>query len=92
MNVNLPAINKESIQGIVITRQGKGRFEEKINKSIDPVNGTYYHFSGQDVILDTDKDVDDIALKENNISITPLRFDLTDMTMIEELKRWNLEK
>ena len=92
LNVNVPAVKKNQIQGIVITRQGSGRFEETMEKRIDPTNRTYYWYSGRDVILDKEKDVDDIALRENKVSITPIRYDLTDMQMINELKSWGLEK
>jgi 5'-nucleotidase len=92
LNVNVPAVKRNEIQGIVITRQGSGRFEESVEKRVDPTNRTYYWFSGRDVILDKEKDVDDIALRENKVSITPIRYDLTDMQMIGELKKWGLER
>jgi 5'-nucleotidase len=92
LNVNVPAVKRDEIQGVVITRQGSGRFEETVEKRIDPTNRTYYWYSGRDVILDIEQDVDDIALRENKVSITPIRYDLTDIQMISELKKWGLEK
>lgn len=92
LNVNVPSVKRNEIRGIVITRQGRGRFEESIEKRIDPTNRTYYWFSGRDIILDTEDDVDDIALRKNKVSITPIRYDLTDNEMIPKLKSWGLEK
>ena len=92
LNVNVPSVKREDIRGIVITRQGRGRFEESIEKRVDPTNRTYYWFSGRDIILDTDNDVDDIAIRENKVSITPIRYDLTDKKMMQTLKQWGLEK
>jgi 5'-nucleotidase len=91
LNVNVPAVKRDDIKGTVITRQGNGRFEESVEKRVDPTNRTYYWFSGRDVIPDTDKDVDDIALREKKVSITPIRYDLTDLKMMQELKSWGLE-
>jgi 5'-nucleotidase len=91
LNVNVPAVKSDDIKGIVITRQGNGRFEESIEKRVDPTNRTYYWFSGHDVVVDTDKDVDDVALRENKVSITPIRYDLTDLKMMKKLRSWGLD-
>jgi 5'-nucleotidase len=91
LNVNVPAVRSEDIKGIEITRQGNGRFEESVEKRVDPTNRTYYWFSGHDIVLDTEKDVDDVALRENKVSITPIRYDLTDLKMLNELRGWDLE-
>jgi len=38
LNVNVPPLKENEIKGIVITRQGKGRFEEFFDKRVDPTN------------------------------------------------------
>lgn len=40
--------------------------------------------------LDTDADVDDVAVSMNKVSVTPIHIDMTNYTMLEELKKWNL--
>ena len=90
LNVNVPPVKPDEIDGIVITRQGRGRYEEFFDKRIDPMNRTYYWLSGKRKILDSDNDVDDVVIGQNKVSVTPIRYDLTDMSMLEELKKWNL--
>jgi 5'-nucleotidase len=92
LNVNVPAVKTEQIEGIVITRQGKGRFEEYYDKRVDPTNRTYYWLAGKSMNPDYEEDVDDVVLTQNKVSITPIRYDLTDRSMVEKLKTWGIEK
>lgn len=90
LNVNIPALHKKEIKGIKITRQGKGRYEEAFEKRIDPMNRTYYWLGGKRVFLDTDEDVDEVAIQDRYVSITPLQYDLTNYKMLDRLKKWDL--
>lgn len=92
LNVNVPPLKAEDIEGIVITRQGKGRYEEFFDKRIDPNNRTYYWLAGKRMNIDYDDDVDDVVIRNRKVSITPVRYELTDINMLQELKRWNIEK
>jgi 5'-nucleotidase len=47
LNVNVPPLKPDEIEGIVITRQGKGRYEESFDKRTDPNNRTYYWLTGK---------------------------------------------
>lgn len=91
LNVNIPALPKEQITGIKITRQGRGRYEEFFEKRIDPMNRTYYWLGGKRLFLDTDEDIDEVATQNGYISVTPLQYDLTDYKMINRLKEWGLK-
>jgi broad specificity polyphosphatase/5'/3'-nucleotidase SurE len=42
------------------------------------------------VTTDTDPSTDQIAVKENYISISPIRYDLTDEAMVEAMKEWGV--
>jgi len=92
LNVNVPALKEEEIEGIIITRQGKGRYEEFFDKRVDPFNRTYYWLSGKRMMLDSDKDIDDVVVTQNKVSITPVSYELTNMDMLQKLKSWNIEK
>ena len=91
LNINVPAVPKEEIQGMVITRQGKGRYEEAFDKRIDPNNRTYYWLTGKRMILDQGDNIDDLVVMENKVAITPIRYDLTDYDFLKELSKWNLD-
>ena len=92
LNVNVPAVKPEEIRGVVISRQGKGRFEEFFDKRVDPTNRVYYWLAGKRMHLDSDPDVDDVVVTENKVSITPIRYDLTDIEMLARLKEWGIER
>ena len=92
LNVNVPALKPEEIEGIVITRQGKGRYEEFFDKRVDPYNRTYYWMSGKRMNLDHEDDIDDVVIRHNKVSITPIRYDLTDTDMLQKLYHWDIKK
>lgn len=92
LNVNVPALKEDEINGIVITRQGKGRYEEFFDKRVDPFNRTYYWLSGKRMMLDSDPDIDDVAVTQNKVSITPISYELTNMDMLQKLKSWDIER
>ncbi|HHY75494.1 MAG TPA: 5'/3'-nucleotidase SurE [Firmicutes bacterium] len=87
VNVNVPAISKESIAGVAITRLGVLVYKDAINKREDPLGRQWYWISG--VVVDNGEvnDTDICAIRRNLISITPLRVDLTDLSGIENLSR-----
>ena len=92
LNVNVPPLLPDEIEGIVITRQGKGRYEEFFDKRIDPNNRTYYWMTGKRMDLDHDDDIDDVVIRHKKVSITPVRYELTDTDMLQKLQLWNIEK
>jgi 5'-nucleotidase len=91
LNVNVPPVKKSEIEDIVITRQGKGRFEEFFDKRIDPTNRTYYWYSGKNMIYDSDDDIDDVVIMKKKVSITPIKYNLTDMQMLGTLRKWDIK-
>jgi 5'-nucleotidase len=92
LNVNIPAVKSHEIRGIVVTRQGKARFEEFFDKRVDPTNRVYYWLAGKRLDLDKEEDLDDVVVQSNKVSITPIRYELTDPVMLQELKNWGIER
>jgi 5'-nucleotidase len=90
LNVNVPAVSPERIAGIRITRQGKSTWEDTFDVRRDPANREYFWLTGRMVTTDTDPSNDQIAIKENYISISPIRYDLTDAAMVEAMKEWGV--
>jgi 5'-nucleotidase len=92
LNVNIPNMPLEEISGIRISRLDLEFFPEYIEKRIDPRNRRYY-WQGCDA-LPTGKsiDIDGTALCENFISITPIKCDQTDYTVLENMKSWKIPK
>jgi 5'/3'-nucleotidase SurE len=88
LNVNIPNISKDKIKGVKITKQFSGDFEEHYEKRADPRGIAYYWLAGtgwpKEDVIGTDMH----ALKDGYISITPLRYDLTDNAFLTEVESW----
>jgi 5'-nucleotidase len=92
LNVNIPDLSLKKIEGVRICRQGTEVYSEYIDKRVDPRNRTYY-WQGCDSQTSIDNsDTDDVFLYRNYISITPIKCDMTDYSVLEELKRWGIKK
>jgi 5'-nucleotidase len=92
LNVNVPPLKSGEIKGVAITRQGQARFEESFDKRVDPTNRVYYWLTGKRLYLDKEDDLDDVVIQQQKVSITPIRYDLTDPVMLTELKKWEIEQ
>jgi 5'-nucleotidase len=88
LNVNIPAIPEADICGTVVTRLGIRRYKDLFEKRIDPRGKTYYWLSGVVVEEEAEPDTDIQAIRDNYITITPLKYDLTLATAIPDLKTW----
>ncbi len=88
LNVNIPNIPKNKIKGVKITKQFSGDFDEHYEKRTDPRGVAYYWLAGtgwpKEDVIGTDMH----ALKDGYISITPLRYDLTDKAFLTEVESW----
>ncbi len=91
LNVNVPAVPQEEIRGVRMTRQGKGGYTTAFDKRNDLHNRTYYWQGGKHNQIDSGLDVDDSALMENYISVTPVRYDLTNHAFLKDLQAWQLQ-
>ncbi len=86
LNVNVPAISKDKIQGVSITRQGTSRFIERFERRTDPRGNRYYWLTGEKFIENGNNENDSVALKNQRITITPIHYDLTAERELERLK------
>ena len=88
LNVNVPACK---IKGVKITKQGSTPIIETLEKRIDPRKRAYYWLTGEVINIKGEKDTDILALKEGYVSITPIKYDMTNHGFINELKNWKVE-
>ncbi len=86
LNVNIPALPPEEIQGVSITRQGTSRFIERFERRTDPRGNRYYWLAGEKFIENGNRENDSVALKNQRITITPIHYDLTAERELERLK------
>jgi len=88
LNVNFPdpAID---VKGIKICRQSDCKFNVTFEKRHDPRGLDYYWQGGDMDHSDPDSETDVHALKKGFITITPIRYDLTDYKFLDDLKSWS---
>lgn len=86
LNVNVPFCDSHEIRGMKVTRQGNQYFKDEFEKRTDPRGRTYYWMKG--IIIDKDEELefDGKAVRENYISITPIQFNMTHESYMDELK------
>ncbi len=90
-NVNLPDLPQDEIKGTRITSLGVRRYQNSFEKRVDPRGKTYYWLAGELIKKENEGDNTDVkAVEMGFISITPLKFALTDNQMMETLKSWDI--
>jgi len=87
VNVNIPAVPKEEIKGIRITRLGSRRYENMFEQHVDPRGRTFYWLGGDVIEEEQEPDSDVAAVNANYVSVTPIHFDLTDYRLIKQFKK-----
>jgi 5'-nucleotidase len=90
LNVNIPAVPEEKISGVRVTRQGNSSWEDTFDVRRDPAGREYFWLTGSMAIKDTDPETDQIAVRDNFISVTPIHYELTDLVLLERMKHWSL--
>ncbi|MFC1809096.1 5'/3'-nucleotidase SurE [Candidatus Omnitrophota bacterium] len=87
VNVNIPAIDPQTIKGIAVTNQADSYFDEwfiKVDNNGKDTPALVLH--GEMILRKPDELNDSNALKNGYVSVTPLRIDLTDHDLMEKTK------
>lgn len=83
LNVNAPA---GALKGIKWARQANSRYVEEFEGRVDPQNRSYYWMTGKFQLLDED-DQNDIAILDKGFAaVTPIQYDLTAYSLMNDLK------
>jgi 5'-nucleotidase len=92
LNVNVPAVPEDQISGVLVTKQGNSKWDDTFDVRRDPANREYLWLTGRMLVTDTEMDTDQIAVRNRYVSITPIRYDLTDREMRERMESWGVER
>ena len=87
MNLNFPNCKPEEVRGIAVTAQGKLDFGINVEKRSDGRGLPYYWLKFDSRKGDFRDGTDIHALKENRISVTPLKLDLTDYDLLDRIQK-----
>lgn len=89
LNVNFP--DSSSYAGVKVCRQANGQWINEWGAHNHPNGGQWYWLTGSFECKDTAADADRVALDNNYATITPTRIDVTDYSLLESMKEWNLD-
>jgi 5'-nucleotidase len=92
LNVNIPPIAFEEINGIKICRQSDANWDENFDERVDPNGNKYYWLTGVFKNYDNGEDTDLWALSNNYVSIVPVQYDLTSYKAMDNIRSWGEKK
>ncbi len=89
LNVNVPNADEAMIRGVVVSKMGSSVFVDEFRK-INEVGGVVAYKNVGDTLIHSPEgdDWDDLVLRQNKVSVTPLHYDLTHHHFLEELRKW----
>jgi 5'-nucleotidase len=85
LNVNIPNLDWEAIQGISLTRQGIRYYANEVIERQDPRGRPYYWIGGAYEGFEPDDKSDCQALQEGKIAVVPLTIDATHQSFYSDL-------
>lgn len=85
-NINVPPLKKEEIKGWRYTIQGKSKYLDTFEKRVDPRGNTYFWLTGERINIEYGEDCDDFWVSQGYVSVTPIKYDLTDYEIFNKLK------
>ena len=88
LNVNVPPIPLEVMKGFRLMRQGMAGFRDVYERRLDPRGKAYYWLDGSGFRAEEAEDSDDYGVKAGYVTVTPLRYDLTDYEFLEAADSW----
>jgi len=88
-NVNIPSLELGPPRGVRVLPQGLVRYQERYQRRTDPRGRTYF-WTLPDLVQPVDTAVNDVTgLKEHFITVTPLRYDMTDTEILRTMQEWD---
>lgn len=88
LNVNVPDVPLSALRGTVVTRLGKRHKAEPVVKASTPRGDTVYWIGAAGPAADAGPGTDFHAVAANQVSITPLRIDLTHTGQTRKVEQW----
>jgi 5'-nucleotidase len=88
LNVNVPDLPPDAIQGVEVTRLGKRHKAEGVVKTVNPRGHTVYWIGAAGEAQDAGPGTDFFAVASGRVSVTPLQMDLTHQQQISIVKEW----
>jgi 5'-nucleotidase len=91
LNVNIPAVPMDELQGYELTRLGRRHVAQPVETAVSPRGETVYWVGPPGGQREAGPGTDFHALNQSRVSVTPLQVDLGDSDGFQEVGPW-LEK
>lgn len=88
LNVNVPDIPYNALQGTVVTRLGKRHKAEPVVQLKTPRNETVYWVGAAGLPYDGGEGTDFYAVANHKVSISPIQVDLTNHAQLTDINDW----
>ena len=88
LNINIPDVNYDSIEGYEVTRLGNRHKSEPAIETHDPKGRKVYWVGEVGAERDAGKGTDFYAIRKNKVSITPMHIDLTKHQFLSTISNW----
>ena len=88
LNINVPDIEYQKLEGIEVTRLGRRHKAEPVIKSKSPRGENLYWVGAAGAAQDAGKGTDFYAIQHNRVSVTPLQIDLTRYDQLDLITSW----
>lgn len=88
LNVNVPDVAHETLDGVEVTRLGKRHKAEPVIKAVTPRNQTVYWIGAAGGAQDAGPGTDFHAVDSHRVSVTPLQIDLTHQQHTGMVRAW----
>jgi 5'-nucleotidase len=88
LNVNVPDVPYEQLQGMEVTRLGKRHKAEPVIKSSNPHGQPVYWVGAAGQAQDAGEGTDFFVISQRRVSITPLQIDLTQYSQLDAVRSW----
>ncbi|HEX9269700.1 MAG TPA: 5'/3'-nucleotidase SurE, partial [Candidatus Limnocylindria bacterium] len=89
LSVNVPALPREQITGVEVTRLGKRNYRDQLVERLNPYGNPYYWVGGPAVSEEAEEGTDVAAVRAGKISVTPIALDLTNHPLVDEMRQWD---
>jgi len=88
LNVNIPSCPRHEMRGTVVTRLGKRHASQPVIPALNPSGETVYWIGPAGNARDLSEGTDFYAISQRQVTVTPLRLDLTHEQQLDPVDRW----
>ncbi len=86
LNVNFPPVDSARIKGVKVCRQTRGLWKEEFDHRVDPLKRDYYWLTGYFDNHEPDaEDTDEWAIKNEYVSVVPVKVDFSAHHVMDKL-------